>query len=186
MKSNCVCSQNPWVYRAYSAWETVFAETEMGETISELRKLDPEFTFESMLTEMEEEVVPLVLRAYLREDVKTLEEWCSEAAAGAVKAAINQRKAAGRKMDDNILSIDHMQIAAAKVVDKMGPLIVIQFMVQQIDCMYDLKGNVVDGSDDKIAAVFYAFALGREYDEQEEMLKWKIKEFAIVGTQPWT
>ncbi|WP_299077851.1 hypothetical protein [uncultured Paraglaciecola sp.] len=30
----------------------------------------------------------------------------------------------------------------------------------------DLKGKVVDGKDDKVAAVFYAFALGREYDEE--------------------
>lgn len=178
-------SQNPWVYSAYSAWESVFAETEMGETIRELRKLDPSFTFENMLVELEEEIVPDVLKAYLRGDVATLDKWCSEAAAAAVKASINQRNAAGRKMDDNILSIDHMQVAAAKVVDKMGPLVVVQFMVQQIDCLYDLKGKVVDGRDDKVAAVFYAFALGREYNEEEAELEWKIREFAIIGTQPW-
>jgi len=179
-------SQNPWVYRAYSAYESIFAESEMGEAIREIRKLDPDFSFEGMLEEMEEEVIPAVIGAYLRGDVETTEKYCAEAAAGAIKASIEQRKAAGRKMDTNILAIDHMTVFAAKNIDKIGPVVFIQFMVQQIDCMYDLDGKVVDGADDKVAAVFYMLSVQREYDEEEEELKWGVKELAIIGTQPYT
>mmetsp|Transcript_3019 Transcript_3019/g.3407 ORF Transcript_3019/g.3407 Transcript_3019/m.3407 type:complete len:568 (-) Transcript_3019:450-2153(-) len=179
-------SQNPWVYRAYSAYESVFAESEMGEVIREIRKLDPDFSFEDMIEEMEEEVVPAVVGAYLRADVEATERWCAEAAAAAIKASIEQRKAAGRKMDTNILSIDHMEVFAAKNIDKVGPVVFIQFMVQQIDCMYDMNGKVVDGADDKVAAVFYMISVQREYDEEEAELKWGVKELAIIGTQPYT
>lgn len=180
-------SQHPLVYRAHSAWSAVFSETEMGAAIGELRKVDPDFTMEGFLSEMEERIVPIVLGAFLRGDKKALRPWLGEAAMGAVGASIDDRKNASRVMDPNLLAVQHVQVHAAKVVEKFGPLIVVQFMAQQIDCLYDTKGAVVEGSDNRVAAVFYAFAMTREKDpDSGAALAWNIKEFAIVGTLPWT
>lgn len=178
-------SQHPLVYRVMGVWDSMFAETEMGEAIREFRKIDPNFTMEGFVQEMEEEIIPVVLGAYLRADVQTLSKHLGEGAFSAVKAAIDERKQAGRRMDPNILNIQHTQVAAAKVVEKMGPMVVIQFMAQQVDALYDKAGNVVEGRDDRVAAVFYAFAITRESTEANNKLHWSIKEFAIVGTVPW-
>jgi mitochondrial import inner membrane translocase subunit TIM44 len=170
-----------------SAWDSMFAETEMGEAIREFRKIDPDFTMEGFVEEMEEKVIPVVLGAYLREDLPTLNQYLGEGAFAAVKAAVDERRRAERRMDPNILNIQHAQVAAAKVVEKMQtPMIVLQFMAQQIDCLYDKTGtNVVEGNDNKVSAVFYAFAMTRERSETDGTLKWVIKEFAIVGMVPW-
>ena len=178
-------SQNPLVYKMYSMWDSVFAENEMGEAIREIRKLDPTFTMEQFQDDMEHEIVPAVLGAYLKGDAKTLDEWCGEAASAATKASIDQRNQAGRVMDPNILNMQHFTVAAAKVVDKVGPIIVMQFMAQQINCLYDKKGNVVEGNDDEIVAVFYAFVMKRVFDEEQNRIKYEVAEFAIQGTVPW-
>jgi hypothetical protein len=179
-------SQHPLVYKISSTMDSIFGETEIGITIREVRKIDPKFTLEGLVTEMEESLIPTVLGAFLRGDIKTIQQHCGEAATAALKAAIEERRRAGRVMDTNILNIQHTQVAAAKVVEKMGPLLVIQFMAQQIDVLYDLNGKVAEGSDDKVAAVFYAFALTRDRDDITGQLKWTVKEFAIVGNLPWT
>jgi hypothetical protein len=178
-------SQHPLVYRVQSMWDSMFAETEMGEAIREFRKIDPTFTMEGFVTQMEEAVIPVVLGAFLRGDSVTLKKYLSEGAYAAVKAAIDQRVQAGRKMDPNILNIQHTQVAAAKVVEKFGPICVLQFMAQQVDVLYDNAGNVVEGKDDQVAAVFYAFAMTREKSEVDGSLRWVVSEFAIVGTVPW-
>jgi len=178
-------SQNPLVYKMYSVYDSVFGETEMGEAIREFRKMDPEFTIEEFVDEVQQDIAPTVIKAFLRGDSNTIDQYCAEGAGAAVKAAIKERKTAGRRMDENILSIGEIHVAAAKVVEKMGPMIVVQFMVQQINALYDLKGNVVEGSDDEIVGVFYIFALTREYDEAQAEFVWKLKEFAIGGTTPW-
>jgi len=178
-------SQNPLVYRMYSVYDNMFGETEMGEAIKEFRRLDPEFTMETFQEEMQEDLIPTVIRAFLAGDLSTIERFCSEGAGAAVKASIRERIDAGRKMDEHILSIGDLHIATAKVVDKIGPTIVIQFMVQQINCLYDLKGNVVEGKEDEIVGVFYIFALTLESHETTGELSWKIKEFAIGGTTPY-
>jgi len=178
-------SQNPMVYKMYSAYDSVFAETEMGEAIREFRKLDPHFTLDGFIDEMETEIAPTVLKAFFRGDITTIESFCSEGAGAAVKASIKDRQSQGRKMDESILSIGDIHIAAAKVVDKMGPMIVVQFMVQQINCLYDLKGNVVEGNENDIQGVFYILALTKEYNETTAQVQWKIKEFAIGGTTPY-
>ena len=163
----------------------MFAESEMGECIREIRALDPTFTMEKFTDDMEYEVVPEVLGAYLKGDKATLEKWCGDAAYAATKASIEQREAAGQQMDTNILNLQHLSVAAAKVVDKIGPIIVLQFMAQQINCLYDKKGKVVEGNDDEVVAVFYAFVVKREYDEEDSAIKYKVVEFSIQGTNPW-
>lgn len=180
-------SQNPLVYRAHSLWSSMFAENEIGETVRELRKRNPDFTLESFMKSMEEETIPTVLGAFLRGDVKTLQTRCGEGSLNALKGAIDERKKAGRVMDTNILAIQNSTIAAAKVVDKMGPLVVVQFMAQQIDALYDLEGKVVEGDDNRVAAVFYAFAMTYEAPEAkpDAAPEWVVKEFAIVGSVPW-
>ena len=184
-------SQNPWVYRAHETYHSVFAETDAGEAVRELRKIDANFTsLEDFVVEMEEEIVPEVLGAFLQGDEATLGEWCSEAAAAATRSSIQERKKLGRVMDPNILALGDFRVLQAKNIHKLGPIVVVQFMAQQINCLRDLKGEVVEGKDDEVVASFYAFALTKEVPEELEddpyaEPKWVVKEFALVGNVPY-
>jgi len=178
-------SQNPLVYRMFSAYDSVFAETEEGEAVRAFRKMEPDFLVQTALEEIEDDLAPTVIKAFLRGDMATIDGYCSEGAGAAVKQSIRDRLAAGRKSNETILSISDINLMTAKVVDKVGPIMVVSFMCQQINCLYDNKGNVVEGSEDEIVGVFYVFGLTREYDEVDTEYKWKIKEFAIGGVTPY-
>lgn len=179
-------SQNPIVYRLYNVYEGIFKENEYAEAVKEFKRIDPEFNVDQMTKEIEEEIVPKVLTGYLRGQMDQLETLCDGEALNGIKASIKLRMESKRKMDSSILNIDHLTILAMKNVDKVGPIVVVQFMVQQIDCLYDLEGNVVEGKDDKIVAVFYVMALTRKYLEEELRHNFVCREFAVVGTQPYT
>ena len=179
-------SQNPIVYRLYNVYEGIFKENEYAETVKAFREIDPEFTVDNMAKEIEEEMIPQVLTSYLKGKSDTIERLCESEALNGIKASIKMRQESKRRMDSNILSIDHVTILAMKNVDKIGPIAVVQFMAQQIDCLYDLDGKVVEGKDDKIVAVFYVMALTRKYLEEELKHAFVCREFAVVGTQPYT
>ena len=174
-------SQNPWVYRMHSAYDSLFSENEFGETVREVRRLDPTFTLEDFQVQLEEDVIPRFIGAFLQGDLGTLEEMGGEAAAAATKAAVEQRMQAKRKMDTHILGISQVTVLNAKVVDKLGPMIAVQFMVQQINCLYDLEGNVVEGKDDDVVGAYYVFAMVWD----TEVAQWKVGEFMLVGKVPY-
>lgn len=178
-------SQNPVVYRMYNVYEGVFKENEHAEAVKEFKINDPEFSVETMNTELEEEIIPKVLNAYLRADLEVIDENCESEALNSIKASINMRRESKQKMDPNILSIDNVTLLTMKNVDKVGPVAIVQFMVQQIDCMYDLEGNVVKGKDDKVVAVFYIMAVTRKYSEVELRHRFYCREFAVVGQQQY-
>ena len=62
---------------------------------------------------------------------------------------------------------------------------VVQFTAQQINCVKDKKGIVVEGKEDAITNNFYVLAMQRDWDENENELKWKIVEFMILGSLPY-
>ena len=58
-------------------------------------------------------------------------------------ADIRARKKDGHIFDSNILSIDENQLIL-KLVEDMGPVIVAVYMVQQINCIRNKEGDIVE------------------------------------------
>ena len=58
-------SQNPWVYRFASAYDGLTGETEQGQAIKELRRLDPAWDLAEWIEEIQDEIAPNLLRGYL-------------------------------------------------------------------------------------------------------------------------
>ena len=85
-------SQNPWVYRLSAAYDATFAETEMSQCITEVRRLDPEFNLHLWLDEMKDDTIPDVIQSYLCMDDESLLEHLSEGAMAQVSAAIKVRR----------------------------------------------------------------------------------------------
>lgn len=66
-------------------------------------------------------------------------------------------------------------------MEKTPPIFVFTITAQQINCVRDLEGNVVEGSEDDIRSVYYVFALKREWNENELEFQTKVIEMGISG-----
>jgi mitochondrial import inner membrane translocase subunit TIM44 len=67
-------------------------------------------------------------------------------------------------------------------IEKGSPIILLHFMVQQINCVKSKKdGAVVEGSEDDIRANSYVAAFQREYNAERGELNWKIVDFRFNG-----
>lgn len=189
-------SQNPWVYRLSSIYDGLFGETPMGVAIKEIRRAEPDFILEEWKENIEEIVLPGVLEAFLRGNSRDLKKWFGEAAYSRVNIAIRERKSEGLVMDPHVLSIDNVEVIEATVrvaflfdalnismclhffdiqaEDKQAPIILMRFQAQQINCIRNREGEVVEGSEDEVLAYYYIFAFQRDYDEEQETLRWRI------------
>ncbi|KDO32816.1 hypothetical protein SPRG_02509 [Saprolegnia parasitica CBS 223.65] len=178
-------SQNPWVYRLSSIYDGLFGETAESIAIREIRRADPSFNVEEWKDNVAESVVPFVLDAFLKGNSRDLKKWMGEAAYSTVNMAIRERKTDGLVVDPNVLAIRDVTVIALSAEDKQAPVIGLQLMAQQIHCIRNREGEIIEGAEDEIKANFYVFAFRREYDEDEMALRWKIVEFGVIGSVPY-
>ena len=72
-------SQNPWVYRLSSVYDTLTAPDEFAIGVQELRRLDSAFDLEEFRLGVETQVGPELVKDYMRGDVKKLKvRMCEE------------------------------------------------------------------------------------------------------------
>lgn len=177
-------SQNPWVYRASSVYETMTAETPESIAVAELRKLDPDFTLDGFRLDVVGHTIPKIMEWLLTGKINQLKPWMSEGVFQRIAAEITARKQEGVQIDTHVLAIMNSEILAVEPdeVNKGSPIIVLHYMCQQINCVRKKKdGTIVEGSEDDIRANSYVAAFQREYDEKEGSLNWKIVDFRFNG-----
>jgi hypothetical protein len=78
-------------------------------------------------------------------DIRSIKSWCGEAVYNKLEADIKARKTDGHVFDSNILSLDENQLIL-KLVEDMGPVIVGEYMVQQINCIRNKQGEIIEVS----------------------------------------
>jgi import inner membrane translocase subunit TIM44 len=61
------------------AFSGVLTQSDMSETLAEIRKLDPNFDKETFIRECRYEIIPTVLEAFLQGKDDILKDWCHEA-----------------------------------------------------------------------------------------------------------
>ena len=176
--------------------ESLFGETEISASIRQMREdVDPNFSLEEFVDEIESIVVPRFVQWYLEGNAKKLKPHCGEAAFAAVNASISAREKQKLRLDTNILSGPaDFELKAAKsgslgesAAGTASPLFVFTFNMQQINCLRDHEDNVVEGAVDDIRQLFYAVAVQRnpKADSASELeFPWQIQEIAILGNQP--
>lgn len=177
-------SQNPWVYRVSSVYETVTAESETAMVERELRDLDPDFSLETWKEDLVEVTLPKIMKLFLEGRIKELKPFLGEAVYNRLAAESRARKKEGVYVDTNVLGIMNSEILACTPdnVNKGSPIITVHFMCQQINCVKKKEtGEIVEGSEDDIKAYSYVAALQREYDEKNGELNWKIVDFMLNG-----
>jgi import inner membrane translocase subunit TIM44 len=175
-------SQNPIIYNASYAVDRMFAETEWASAVREVQMIDDGFDLPEFLTEMRDEVIPVVVRSFLQGDRSKLNSWFTEGGMAQINAVLRAREAEGWKLNDSILSVNNVDLTAAKLTQDGTPIMVVSGMVQQINCMWDKDGKIVEGKEDEIRATYYIFAMQRAYDEQTTQLVWKVSEMSMLGS----
>mmetsp|Transcript_20713 Transcript_20713/g.48031 ORF Transcript_20713/g.48031 Transcript_20713/m.48031 type:complete len:395 (+) Transcript_20713:60-1244(+) len=177
-------SQNPWVYRVSSVYDTLTAETAESIAVKELRELDPEFTLDDWKRDVVEHTLPQIMQWFLEGRTNQLKDWFGDGVFKRVAAEIAARKKEGVEIDTHVLGVMNSEILAVEpdTVEKGSPIIMLHFMVQQINCVRKKEdGSIVEGSEDDIRANSYVAAFQREYREAEGELVWKIIDFRFNG-----
>jgi len=108
-------SQNPWIYRISSVWDTMTAESDNAIATRELQRLDPTFNLEEWKENVEEGALPEVIKLLLEGNLKELKPWLGEAVYNKFAEEIRLRKSEGLVLDTNVLGIENGEIIKIQV-----------------------------------------------------------------------
>jgi import inner membrane translocase subunit TIM44 len=89
-------------------------------------------------------------------------------------------RADGQVMDNTILDLSELEVLETKMVGER-PMVVFQFQIQQINCIRDAKGVVVDGASDDIQSVYYAWAVEQLPATVNEPVTWRLRDMMVRG-----
>jgi len=167
-------------------FDRMFGESEIAASIREMKEIDPHFFLEEFAEEIEYVVAPHFVQNFLDGNQDQLELHCGEAAFAAVNASIKARRTNKMTLDANILAgPKEVELKGAQRMDKGPPCFIWTFNTQQVNCLRDSAGDIIEGAVDDIRTVYYAMAVTR-HPELEKTLEypWQVTEMAIVGNQP--
>jgi hypothetical protein len=108
-------SQNPWVYRASSVYDTMTAELPESVAVRQLRTLDPNFTLEEWRRDVVEHTLPQIMEWFLAGKINQLKPWLGEGVFKRLAAEIVARQQEGVQIDTHVLSIMNSEILACEV-----------------------------------------------------------------------
>ncbi|XP_063704714.1 mitochondrial import inner membrane translocase subunit TIM44 [Culicoides brevitarsis] len=160
----------------------LFSKTELSETLTEICKIDPNFDQKQFLRDCENDIIPNILEAMIRGDLEILKDWCFESTYNIIATPITAAKKLGYYLDSKILDIENVDIAMGKVMEQ-GPVLIITFQTQQIMCVRDSKGVVVEGDPDKVMRVNYVWVLCRDPNDLNPKSAWRLMELSANSTE---
>jgi len=182
-------SQNPIIYAVAGTMETMTGETEEGLAIGEFRKMDPDFDKEMWAKDMEKTFAPELVQAHMNGDLKMVKERIGEAVYHKLQADIDSRTKVGLVIDPRILDFAEHD-TSVRYLESIGPVIVSIYKVQQVHCVRNDKGEIVEGDENDIRAKFYhmVFQQAYEADANDETIgyyTWKAIEYGLFDEVPY-
>jgi len=163
---------------------SVLKSTELSEVLTEIVKMDPNFDKEQFLKDCETDFIPNILEAMTRGDLEILEDWCYEAPFNILATPIRQARQMGYIISSRVLDIDGLDLAMGKIMDQ-GPVLVITFNSQQILCVKDRAGKVIEGSDEKVMRVTYVWVLCRDQTELNPRAAWRLLDLSAQSQEQY-
>lgn len=160
----------------------MFSKTELSETLTEICRIDPQFDQKDFLRDCETDIIPNVLEAMVRGDLDVLRDWCFESTYNVIATPIAQAQKAGYYLDSKILDIENVDLAMGKVMEQ-GPVLIITFQTQQIMCVRDRAGAIVEGDAQKIMRVNYVWVLCRDPAELNPKAAWRLMELSASSSE---
>ncbi|CAL8099968.1 unnamed protein product [Orchesella dallaii] len=160
----------------------LFQRTELSDTLTEIMQIEPTFNKDRFLLECEKDIIPNILEAMCRGELEILADWTYEAAFSVMSQPFKVAKERGLKIESKILDIAQVDLAMGRVLDQ-GPVLVITFITQQISCVRDAMGKVVEGDPEKILRVNHAWVLCRDRTELNPAAGWRLLELSASASE---
>mmetsp|Transcript_29945 Transcript_29945/g.73695 ORF Transcript_29945/g.73695 Transcript_29945/m.73695 type:complete len:434 (-) Transcript_29945:386-1687(-) len=161
------------------AGDRVFGENETSICIGEIKKDDPRWKLQPFLDKLQAETIPMVLTAFLENKIEPLQKICTERSLSQLGFLIKERLSKGLTPDSHILDLEEVALQEARLVDG-EPVLLISFQTQQVHCLRNKKGEIVEGGESKIQQIFYLWAMVRHFPEDPAMPpEWRLHEMAI-------
>jgi len=182
----------PFLSSAFELGDRMFGESEIAASIREMKEVDPQFFLEEFAEDMEYVITPHIIKSYLEGDTKALQAHLGEAAFLSVNAGIKERQRQKLRLDTAILQgPSEIELKGAKLMEQGPPCFIWTFNMQQVNCLRDKDGEIIEGAVDDIRTVCYAMAVTRHpvLDDPEKKVgelqyPWQISELAILWNQP--
>eukprot|EP00434_Breviolum_minutum_P020455 symbB.v1.2.018039.t1/scaffold1424.1/size119625/4 len=150
-------------------------------------ELDYTFRLEEFAEDLEYIVAPHIIKSYLEGDQEALQKHCGDACFNTVNAGIKERKKLQMTLDTAILSGPReVELKGAKLMEQGAPCFIWTFNMQQVNCLRDAEGEIIEGAVDDIRTVCYAMAVTRhpQLDKLDLEYPWQVSELAILWNQP--
>uniref|UniRef100_A0A5K3EPT9 Tim44 domain-containing protein n=1 Tax=Mesocestoides corti TaxID=53468 RepID=A0A5K3EPT9_MESCO len=160
------------------------SENELQTVLEEITKIDPSFTIENFIRYCRLEVIPNVLESIVHGHLDVLKDWCYEAPFNVLSAPIKQTQELGFHMDSRILDVHNIDVHMGKMMEQ-GPVLIITFQAQQIQCVRDSSGAVKEGDPEKVLRVTHVWALCRDQSELNPWTAWRILDVAMMPAEQW-
>jgi len=151
-------SDSEFVHRLQDGLEDLSTDSAEAACMREVRARDPAFDMPRFLRGLKPTVARFE-RAAARGDEAALAELCDPELVGRLMDRARAAAAADVRPDDRVLSTEDVELVAAELDASGDPAIVVDVRVQRVRCARDKHGNVVDGSADQIATLFYFWEL---------------------------
>ncbi|CAG8536440.1 12192_t:CDS:2 [Ambispora leptoticha] len=172
--------------RLSDTFSSFFEETEVAQTISLIKMVDPQFNLETFMKEARTYIIPEVMEAYLNGDVETLRIWCSEAAFNVMTQGFQAQQQQGLISDSKILDLRNLDLYGAKVLDNDIPVLLLQYNTQEIIVFRDrITKEIVYGKEDAVEQASYICALTIQEDRVTDPITngWRVMDMAKSSSQ---
>ncbi|KAL8208924.1 hypothetical protein R6Q57_008336 [Mikania cordata] len=182
MRERWETSENPVVHKIQDMNESVFRETDAATSFKEIPRRDPYFSLPDFVSDVQE-IVKSFLKAYIKGEFKVLEKYCSHEVEQC-KAEHKVCEMQGTFYDNKILHISEVDVRETKMMGDT-PLIIVGFQTQQVYCVRDRLGEIIEGGKDMIHTVHYLWAMqlaeAKEGAKGAHMPIWKLRDMQQVG-----
>lgn len=68
---------------------------------------------------------------------------------------------------------------------EQGPVLIITFQAQQINCIRDKNRNLHEGDPNKVLRVTNVWALCRDQSEMNPLAAWRVLDIAMMPSEQW-
>lgn len=176
-------SQNYHIVKIRGMIDRLNMQTESSKAMQILQDDFSDFWVEDFLPDFDEHLCPLIVRAYLNDDLEFLNTVCVGEAQVFVKNMIEARIANNQMLSPDILWIHEADLIETKLHNKK-PQLVIRAEVQAVDCVYERgTDKVLEGSPSTIATNVFVMVLEPNVDEeytQTVPLPWQVRSLTTA------
>jgi import inner membrane translocase subunit TIM44 len=160
----------------------LFQKTELSETLTEICKIDTSFDTKRFLKQCETDIIPNILEAMTKGDLDILKDWCHEGPFNLFAIPIKEAYKKGYRIESKILDVDNVDLVMGKVMEQ-GPVLIISFTSQQMMCVKNAEGQIVEGDSDKVMRVSYVWVLCRDPTEPDPRAAWRLLDLSASSNE---